>query len=942
MGLPKITPRLRALAPYAAGMGLAGLAAALQWGMRPWIGAQVPFVFFMLAVVLSATSLGRGPALIVLAVGAASAALLARANAGGGSADLISAGLPVLPRLALFLAVGGVFVLYGGRLRLTFRRAALAERRLSLAQENTGTGVFELDFESDRAFVSASLCQLLEQPVMKGSMELDRWLNALHPNHVEESRRVIEERFARGELRYEREQRIELARGGVRWLLTRVRLEAGPDGRLAQARGATVDITARKLAEERLQGVQEVLRQQVADLERLHQLSQRLVAAGDDLAAPMQALLEVVVELHEVRHGLVTLAAPGGTAHEVIAQVGFEAEGRTGRLVLPPRSEPAPEPAAISDASGGHADDPAYRAMHATHLAAAEAAGLPGLHSVALRGADGAVIGLLSVMVPTGRARSERELRLGELCATTAATVVERQRARVAAAENAKRFAVTLESSSVAFSILEPVRDETDRIIDFRWTYVNTAAARALGRPAGELAGQRIAEALPKAWEAPGLFDNYVNAVERGEPCEFEVLSVATGRGGWFYVIASPLEGSLAVWFADITERKHQTQALQEADRRKDEFLATLAHELRNPLAPIRQAVRIARTSVATADQRQWGLDVIERQVQSMSLLLDDLLDVSRITRGTLLVRRVAATLSAVVDSAVETARPHLEAKRHRLDLSLPASPVELEVDPLRLAQVLGNLLTNAAKYTDPGGQIALRAAIEADSLVIRVSDNGIGLSREQLDRLFVMFSQFAVGAGRSQGGLGIGLALSRGLVELHGGTIEASSAGPGCGSEFTVRLPRSCLAPAAPRTNNESAWAIVHPGDPRRVLVADDNVDAADSLAELLRLGGHEVRVAYDGEQALREFRAFVPAAALLDIGMPRLSGLDVVRAIRKLPRGEEAVLIAITGWGQELDRERALAAGFDHHLTKPMDPNQLEVLLARGRDRRPARARA
>jgi signal transduction histidine kinase len=941
MGLPTITPRYRALAPYAAGIALAGVAAALQWGLRPWIGAQFPFVFFLPAVVLAATGLGRGPALIVVVAGAASGALLAHATPATASAGLDGTALPVLVRLALFMLVGGLFVLYGGRLHLTFRRAALAERRLSLAQENTGTGVFELDFESDRAFVSPSLCQLLEQPVMKGPMELDRWLNALHPGHVEDSRRVMQERFARGELRYEREQRIELARGGVRWLLTRVRLEPGRTGHLGQARGATVDITARKLAEERLQAVQEALRQQVADLERLHQLSQRLVAAGDDLAGPMQALLEVVVELHEAGHGLLTLATPGGPAHEVVAHVGFEPPGPSS-LPASPESEAVSQLAAARDASGRLEDDPRYRFMNATHRAAAEAAGLPGLHSVALRGADGAVIGLLSVMLPTARARSERERRLGELCATTAAAVVERQRARVAAAENAKRFAVTLESSSVAFSILEPVRDDTGRIVDFRWTYVNTAAARALGRPAGELVGRRIAEALPKAWDAPGLFDNYVNAVERGEPCEFEVLSVATGRGGWFYVIASPLEGSLAVWFADVTERKQQTQALQEADRRKDEFLATLAHELRNPLAPIRQAVRIAGTTTATADQRQWGLDVIERQVQSMSLLLDDLLDVSRITRGTLLVRRVAATLSAVVDSAVETARPHVEAKRHRLELLLPSAPVALEVDPLRLAQVLGNLLTNAAKYTDAGGQISLRAAVEADALVIRVSDNGIGLSREQLDRLFVMFSQVAVSAGRSQGGLGIGLALSRGLIELHGGTLEASSAGPGRGSEFTVRLPRSCLAPAALRPAIDSARASGRPAAPRRVLVADDNVDAADSLAELLRLGGHEVRVAYDGEQALREFRAFFPAAALLDIGMPGLSGLEVVRAIRKLPGGEQAVLIAITGWGQELDRERAIAAGFDHHLTKPMDPAQLDSLLARGRGRGPVRVSA
>jgi CheY-like chemotaxis protein len=284
----------------------------------------------------------------------------------------------------------------------------------------------------------------------------------------------------------------------------------------------------------------------------------------------------------------------------------------------------------------------------------------------------------------------------------------------------------------------------------------------------------------------------------------------------------------------------------------------------------------------------------------------------------------------------VETARPHLEAKRHRLELELSDSSLALEVDPLRVSQVLGNLLTNAAKYTDPEGIIRLHGGVEDGSLVLRVIDNGIGLTAPQLGQLFVMFSQVSAAAGRSQGGLGIGLALSRGLIELHGGALEARSAGPGRGAEFIVRLPAACLVSTKPVPTPASLGSSLP--TPRRILVADDNVDAADSLAELLRLGGHEVRVAYDGEQALQTFRAFEPAAALLDIGMPHLSGLDVVQAIRRLPAGDRAVLIAITGWGQEPDRQRALAAGFDHHLTKPTDPAALQALIAGERDPRRA----
>jgi CheY-like chemotaxis protein len=264
------------------------------------------------------------------------------------------------------------------------------------------------------------------------------------------------------------------------------------------------------------------------------------------------------------------------------------------------------------------------------------------------------------------------------------------------------------------------------------------------------------------------------------------------------------------------------------------------------------------------------------------------------------------------------------------LDVSLPADAVLLYVDPLRIAQVLGNLLTNAAKYTDPGGRIRLAAESNADGLVIRITDNGIGLTAEQMEHIFELFAQLPAARERSEGGLGIGLALVRGLVELHGGSVEAASAGPGAGTEVTVRLPASCLssierhpvanAPGPPEKSN--GWM-------QRILIADDNHDSANSLAELLRLEGHEVHVAYDGEQALDIFRSVQPDAALLDIGMPHLSGLEVVKAIRGQSSGHSATLIAVTGWGQEDDRREALASGFDHHLTKPIQPEQLHALL-------------
>jgi CheY-like chemotaxis protein/nitrogen-specific signal transduction histidine kinase len=367
--------------------------------------------------------------------------------------------------------------------------------------------------------------------------------------------------------------------------------------------------------------------------------------------------------------------------------------------------------------------------------------------------------------------------------------------------------------------------------------------------------------------------------------------------------------------------------ALRDADRRKDEFLATLAHELRNPLAPIRQAALLSRSPGATEQQRAWAHDVITRQVQNMSLLLDDLLDISRITRGTLELRRQPTSLASIVESAVETARPAIDDKRQTLTIDLPDRPVELDVDPLRISQVLSNLLTNAAKYTDPEGHISLYGEIDGAEVVIHVRDDGIGISAEQLPRIFEMFSQVREIQERSAGGLGIGLALSRGLVELHGGRIAARSAGLGQGSEFSIHLPFVANTPAEPVA--EKADSV--PSRPRRVLIADDNVDAGESLAMLLQLDGHEVGIARNGPEALELYERMRPEIAILDIGMPGLSGYDVARRIRQRNDAAQVTLIALTGWGQEADKARAMAAGFHHHFTKPVEPSTLSALISR-----------
>lgn len=520
--------------------------------------------------------------------------------------------------------------------------------------------------------------------------------------------------------------------------------------------------------------------------------------------------------------------------------------------------------------------------------------------------------------------------QLGELCASIAAMVAERDEAARHAIAAARRLEIALDTSVVPFCLVQPVRDAAGRIVTFRWEYVNAAAARALGRPAGEVANQPVRATLTAGVALePGLMERTLAALRSNATVRFETWVSAGERKRWFDVIASPYDGGLAIWFSDVTKRRQHEEALRDADRRKDEFLATLAHELRNPLAPIRQAAALARSPGASEERKAWSHGVIERQVGHMAMLLDDLLDVSRITRGKLELRKTAASVQDVVASALESAQPLVEARRQELRTRLPAEALWLEADALRLAQVLSNLLANASKYTPEGGCITLEAARDGDRAVITVADTGCGIAPEALERIFEMFTQARAPESGRAGGLGIGLALSRGLVELHGGRLEARSEGLGRGSTFTVRLPCASAPrpqPAPPAADRASPRT-------RRVLVADDNRDAAQSLADLLRLEGHDVTVVFDGEHALSEFHRMAPEIALLDIGMPKLNGNQVASAIRATPAGAQALLVAITGWGQESDRQAARAAGFDLHFTKPVDPLQVLQVLDKGR---------
>jgi len=386
-----------------------------------------------------------------------------------------------------------------------------------------------------------------------------------------------------------------------------------------------------------------------------------------------------------------------------------------------------------------------------------------------------------------------------------------------------------------------------------------------------------------------------------------------------------------------ILQLEQARDAEAQAARRKDEFLAMLAHELRNPLAPVRNALHILMNGSGDDPERRAQLQaMMSRQIDHMVRLVDDLVEVSRLSRGTVHLQRERLDLRDILRNATELSQPLIDAAGQRLELDFPEQPLPVDADPVRIAQVFGNLLNNAAKYSGRGDRIVLSARREDGQAVVRVRDSGMGIEPEVLPRVFDLFTQGRRSMPQAQDGLGIGLALARNLLEMHGGRIAAYSDGPGTGAEFVARLPlapslarpesRSAPAPAAPAT----ADAAGRPGAPARVLVVDDNVDAANSLAMVLESIGLPHRVAHDGEAALREADAFAPQVVLLDIGMPGMDGYEVARRLRRQPATRDAILVAVTGWGQPQDRRRSREAGFDHHFAKPVDIGALTALLA------------
>jgi PAS domain S-box-containing protein len=544
-------------------------------------------------------------------------------------------------------------------------------------------------------------------------------------------------------------------------------------------------------------------------------------------------------------------------------------------------------------------------------------------------------------------ARVLNEARAVRQLAEAQARLIREQAARAEVERSAEalraseeRFRRLFEAAQDAILILDA---DTGKILD-----ANPAVKGLLGYAHDELAGMEW-------WQIGFLADQQSSGLafrrlqEEGS-IRLEELPLQTKRGvrrevefvGNVYRVND--HKVIQCNLRDISARKQAEEALREADRRKDEFLAMLAHELRNPLAPIRNALHLMEMAGANEAFARQARQMIERQVEQLVRLVDDLLDVSRITRGKINLQKQRVDLATLVARAVESSQPLIDARKHRLEIAMPKAPLVVEGDPVRLVQVLLNLLNNAAKYTPEGGQIWLTAELasrdgQQPEAVLRVRDTGMGIPRNMLPKVFDLFTQVDRSRDRAEGGLGIGLTLVHRLVELHGGTVEACSEGPGQGSEFIVRLP---LLAATPPPDREKPLPRATPAAPKtahRILVVDDNRDSAESLATLLRLLGNDVRTAHDGRLALEIAAAYRPDVVVLDIGLPGMSGLEVGRLLRERQKGtEQPLIVAMTGYGQEEDRRRSQEAGFNAHLVKPVDLKVLQELLASTEFARPA----
>ena len=697
-------------------------------------------------------------------------------------------------------------------------------------------------------------------------------------------------------------------------------------GRVVGAINVVVDISERIRGEAELAITKDQLADQVESLTALHNLAMRLGGISE-LEPSLQAILDTAVEAQHAHFGLVWVHDIAANALVPYASHGFDADTLRPFESVPPGPAGGGAGNAFAQRCRWAIEDTEADPQFAPFREGARAAGFRSLHSTPIVTRSGELLGVLSVHYRQPRLPTQRDMQVADVCARHAADAIEAHRHQAAVKRSERIYRAI--GASLDFGVWT-----TDR--EGRCTYISDSFLKLIGASFAEWEGDSW-QRFVHPDDSAAMQEDWKACVREGRQWDRE-LRVRGADGKWYSILCRAVptrdeRGDITGWAGinlDIGRLKQVENELRELDERKNEFLATLAHELRNPLAPLRNGLEVLRIAPDNKPMADKARSMMERQLHQMVRLVDDLLDVSRVSRGKIELRRDNVELAAVLRNAMETSQPLMVERGHELVARIPADKVVVYADMTRLSQVFWNLLNNAAKYTENGGRIELDVEMGDGTVSVTVRDNGIGIPSEMLSRVFDIFTQVDRSLEKAQGGLGIGLSIARRLVEMHGGRIEAQSGGHGQGSAFTVTLPAAVVPRQAEIPDGAAAQAGVTAMACRKILIADDNTDSATTLSIMLEMLGNEVRVACDGEQAVALAREFRPDAVLMDIGMPKMNGYDACARLRGMNETKRAFMVALTGWGQQEDKDRSRAAGFDHHLVKPVEPAMLESLIA------------